>query len=591
MSANSASRPALVLDVYVGFPSYGGNGGIASEVPDIRNWWAETLLKMKSDPRVGTVTAETISDTPVTMVRNRFVANARKAGAHLLLMVDSDQNPLIWQNDPEKKQKPFWDVAFDEIYQHYGKGPLVIGAPYCGPPGADELVYVFYWENDGNHGGDRKIKLEMYPRAIAAQMRGVQEVGALPTGLILYDLRAFDLIEPSPLPREQVIDDLLEGKITKVQALAALEPGWFKYEWRSNQATEKASTEDVQNTRDISLAGMDKLGYNPLRCAWDCWVGHWKPWCVGKPDYYGVRDIAATFRRSVLEDRDKQVEAVDLGEVPAALAVKVQVAGGKAEPTAQQADIPANSQQWQLNFDKLYEIASRVKTPNAHVQAIVTLARIARKRFSNKDQFRHPRYLEVGCWIGETAKQVAREIEFVTLIDPLTGNPNDITSGIVKEVGGPEVMSSLLRMNYISMWGFNCWYGKVTEIKQQFRLIDSSGLGTFELIFLDANHDYEEVLADIQAAIPLLSCTGYLAIHDFATHQFPGVEKAVVEVMNMHHDLIARVFHFDQNGGIFVFARPAVGAPKGESEYTRFGKTYEEWRDSDDRSVHVSLDG
>ena len=157
--------------------------------------------------------------------------------------------------------------ALPSYPKHYGKGPLVIGAPYCGPPNGGENVYVFYWDNLGSRGTETAFKLEQYPRMIAAKMSGIQECAALPTGMILYDLRCFDLIEPSKLTKDQALDQFKEGKLTKAQTLAALSEGFFHYEWKNGYASEKASTEDVQNTRDISLAGQLKLGYNPVRCA------------------------------------------------------------------------------------------------------------------------------------------------------------------------------------------------------------------------------------------------------------------------------------------------------------------------------------
>lgn len=303
------AAPPLKLDIFVGFPSYGGNGGVASEHPDIREWWVETVLKMKADPRIGQVYPRTESDTPICMVRNKFVLQARAASAHLLLMVDSDQSPN--KHKGEAWFKPFWDVAFDEIYNHYQKGPLVVGAPYCGPPGAGENVYVFQFENDGIRGDETPIRLEMYNRNEAARMTGVSPVAALPTGLILYDMRLFDLTEPSKFTHEQVLEQYHAGTMTKAQALSSLKGSWFHYEWKDCYQAEKASTEDVVSTRDLAFAASVQLGYNPLRCAWDSWIGHWKPWNVGKPGFYPVESAAANLRRSVelnLSNRENIVE-------------------------------------------------------------------------------------------------------------------------------------------------------------------------------------------------------------------------------------------------------------------------------------------
>lgn len=290
-------RPALVLDVMICHFPYGGNGGIATEVPAIRKWEVQTVLKAKKDPRVGEIRSIDIADTPITMTRNRAVRIAQEWGAHVLIMIDSDQNPLRHANEPW--HKPFWDVAFDELYNHYQKGPLVIGAPYCGPP-PYENVYLFQFESNMSGIGDEtEIQMQQFNRPQAAAMTGVGEVAALPTGLTMWDMRIFDIVKPSGKMRRQVLEELVEGKLTIKQALRELSEGWFYYEWKDGYADEKASTEDVASTRDIGMVIQDQLGYNPLRCAWDSWIGHIKPWDVGKPLQYNVDNVARTFRAVV----------------------------------------------------------------------------------------------------------------------------------------------------------------------------------------------------------------------------------------------------------------------------------------------------
>lgn len=303
------------LDVFFAFPAYGGNGGISSEVPDIRKWMCSILMGMKHDDRIGKITDLTVGDTPITMVRNRFVVEARKVNADVLIMVDSDMNPMKHAREPEFKE--FFSSSFDFLYEHYDKGPCVIGAPYCGPPGGigSQNMYVFEWQNYGDWGADTPFSLEQVPRAMAARMRGIQEAAALPTGLIMYDMRAFELIEPSGMTRSDVLDELIEGKITKKEALKKLNEGWFYYEWSDSTASGKSSTEDVTNTRDISLAGQAKLGYNPVYCNWDSPAGHWKPWCVsGRPYIHDPEKVAASFREGIeaseyFEPRDRAVDA------------------------------------------------------------------------------------------------------------------------------------------------------------------------------------------------------------------------------------------------------------------------------------------
>ena len=284
--------------------------------PDVTRWMLETVAKMKADPRIDHVCVDFEADTPVTMVRNNYVVKAREAKCDFLLMVDSDQSPDKHRDD--ENFQPFWDVAFNAAYDHYENGPLVIGAPYCGPP-PESPAYVFYFDNEVEGGDETMFRLSMYPRQIAAQMRGIQECAALPTGLILCDMRAFELIEPDPRSKREVLEDFKDGKLDIDTALRSMSDGWFYYEWKDGTASKKASTEDVAFSRDVALAGIAKLGYNPLRCAWDSWIGHHKPMNIGKPEPFGIEQIGNTFKRAVLGNYSLEDKRVMVDASPATL--------------------------------------------------------------------------------------------------------------------------------------------------------------------------------------------------------------------------------------------------------------------------------
>ena len=299
---------ATKLNVLICFPSYGGNGGIDSEHPHIREWAIETILKMKNDPRIGEVWMRTIGDTPITMVRNRFFTIAQELGAHLIMSVDSDQSPNKHAGEPGFK--PFWETAFNFIYENYGKGPRMVMAPYVGPA---ENIYLFRWRgkrNDGIHG---EFSLEQYTREEAEILTGIQEVAAGPTGLYLMDMRLLELIEPCRLPKREILERIHSGSMSIEDGLWALREGYCYYEWKDQRADQKASTEDVTLTRDISLAGLETLGYNPLFCAWDSWIGHWKPRNFGKPQHFSVENVGASLRRAVLQNRMANEVQMDLG--------------------------------------------------------------------------------------------------------------------------------------------------------------------------------------------------------------------------------------------------------------------------------------
>ena len=264
--------------------SYGGNGGISSEVPDIREWMTPLVAEASRDPRIENIRIWNLADTPITMTRNRAVLQAREYGVDVLVMIDSDMKP-----DCEPGGKPFFPTSFTFLYDHYDKGPCVIGAPYCGPPPM-ECVYVFEWRNMQTDNPNPDFQLKMYERSQAVKLSGIQECAALPTGLIMYDMRAFELTEP------------------KTEA----DKPWYYYEFPDKYQAEKASTEDVTQTRDLSLVGTQKLGYNPVFCNWDSWAGHWKPKCVGKPQFIEAKHISEKLKQSWEANFDSTVKIVDL---------------------------------------------------------------------------------------------------------------------------------------------------------------------------------------------------------------------------------------------------------------------------------------
>jgi hypothetical protein len=231
-------------------------GGFSTH-PDVSDWVTETVVKMREDPRIGPGNIKTWrrSDTPITMGRNQACLVAEQCGMDYLVMIDSDMCPDL----PYPEAKPFWESSFEFALQH--DGPCLIAAPYCGPP-PNEMVYVFYHENQQSEHPNPDFQITAYSRAEASRLRGILRAAALPTGLILIDVRA---LRKLPHPR-------------------------FYYEWKNDgprctvcgnrhggPQVEKASTEDVAFSRDCHTAGI------PLYCNWDAWAGHYKLKLVGRP--------------------------------------------------------------------------------------------------------------------------------------------------------------------------------------------------------------------------------------------------------------------------------------------------------------------
>lgn len=289
------------LSCFLAFFSYGGHSGMPAEHPSCREFVVQMQSQMRNDPRIDRIEMETFSDTPVTMTRNLAIKKARENGCDLIVFFDADQDFMLHAHEPW--YKPFFKEAFDAIYAHYDKGPLVIAAPYTGGANNGQNIFFFQWRNKGLMGEETSFSLEQFSREEAAQMSGIHEVAALPTGLIMFDTRIFDVLDEGRLSREQALDQYKEGKITRAEALRFLSDGYFYYEWTDETASKKASTEDVTATRDISLVGQMKLGYNPLRVACDSWIGHVKPYTTGRPKLFTTEQVGAVLQRAVLGGR------------------------------------------------------------------------------------------------------------------------------------------------------------------------------------------------------------------------------------------------------------------------------------------------
>lgn len=277
--------PKAKLNLAFAFFSYAGNGGASAIDPSIRTWWGDTLKWCKADERIGEITEFDLSDTPITLTRNKAVLTARQAVADVLVMVDNDNRPDLYVGK-DSLAKPFIQSSFDFLWSRYQQGKLsCIAAPYCGPP-PHECVYVFEyanWESGAPKEPFEPYKLQMISRQHAAIMSGIHPAPAVATGLLMTDMRCFELTEPK----------------------VAGDKPWFYYEYRDIYESEKGSTEDVTFSRNLALTAEATLGYNPVHVNWDAWAGHMKPKCVGKPLPLATDNVHQNLRRSILEGRQR----------------------------------------------------------------------------------------------------------------------------------------------------------------------------------------------------------------------------------------------------------------------------------------------
>jgi hypothetical protein len=242
---------------------------------DCVTWLMGLPGEAKKTPGVLDFGTQVYSDTPIYMTRNLAVWEAQQEKVDYLLMVDSDIVPdylvgvaaearpfwrTAWnfmmnrrtREQHIKRQHPDWDLA--QVLAQVP--PATVAAPYCGPP-PGEAVFVFRWENFESEAPLEQFRLAMFDRDTAAVRGGIEEVAAVATGLIMYDLRVFDILSPP----------------------------WFRYEWTDRFWTQKASTEDVFQTRNTSQLRLPQI------CLWDCWARHMKTKSVGKPTRLSIDGV------------------------------------------------------------------------------------------------------------------------------------------------------------------------------------------------------------------------------------------------------------------------------------------------------------
>lgn len=251
---------------------YGG-----SESMESVDWMLKTTRQITDDRRFR-LFVNRVNDTPITMTRNQTMEDAKQQGMDFMLIVDSDMAPDC-EAAEDPAAKPFWKSSIEFMLKH--EGPCVVAAPYCGPP-PFENVYVFQWTRHETGTPDPQGELVQYTREQAACMAGIQEAAALPTGLMLIDLRALQCL-PFPYTYYE-----FKGDGPACQACGVRTPG---------PQAEKASTEDVTFTRDLSLAGV------PVYCNWDAWAGHIKRKIVRKPRPYTADAVAARMHKAISERR------------------------------------------------------------------------------------------------------------------------------------------------------------------------------------------------------------------------------------------------------------------------------------------------
>ena len=125
--------------------------------------------------------------------------------------------------------------------------------------------------------------------------------------------------------------------------------------------------------------------------------------------------------------------------------------------------------------------------------------------------------LEIGAYKGLSAWGMAHTADHVTSVDTFRACDNGQDQ--------QEQFTTLNEYDRVTAQFSNVVRVPVSS-EQAIDLIP----GDFDMIFLDAMHDYENVKADILRWWPRVRPGGVMALHDYGHWDFPGVQQAADEV-------------------------------------------------------------
>jgi len=504
-----ATKRQLNVVLY-GFP-YGGNSGVQIEHTPVARWRERVAIEAMQDSRIEQYLSDDLCDTPIPMTRNKAVLMARKMGADVLVMIDSDMSPDVHcdQNSPrdyDPTARPFFKTAFDFLYAHYDRGPVCLMAPYGGK-GDYENMFVFRWRGANNDLDDDAFGgLEQWTREECFGASGIHDVAAGATGLCMIDMRCFDWLEP------QTKDD----------------HAWFDYEWTDKYKSEKASTEDVFFTRNLALHGVAEHGYNPCKVLFDSWAGHNGFKVTKKPKLLTQEHITKRFVRAA--QRLGMKKQYDVGNVVTPLAKPAY------DATARGACRKAIES---LKNTTPAAIAAELEKMRPQLHTAADMAALAQLVVASRREDDVILAVEVGSMLGDSAKAVCAAAEqkiHLLCVDTWRGAETDFGRTVYDELGEDNVYSFFAQ---------NCSaeiHSGAIEPMRTSSLEAAEMLGLagrlFDIVFIDADHSYEGVKADIEAWLPLVREGGILCGHDFGTlgqandrEMFPGVRQAVTELL------------------------------------------------------------
>ncbi len=142
-------------------------------------------------------------------------------------------------------------------------------------------------------------------------------------------------------------------------------------------------------------------------------------------------------------------------------------------------------------------------------------------------------FVEVGCKEGRTTGHILANVpdSRVIAIDPWMAQ--EATADPTKETYADWDFSSI-EAEFWANVGEHCERCSMVRATsaEAWNHIPSSFRGLYDIVFIDALHDYEHVKQDIALWWPKVRIGGMFCLHDF-NHRWPGVERAIAEAFDL----------------------------------------------------------
>lgn len=142
--------------------------------------------------------------------------------------------------------------------------------------------------------------------------------------------------------------------------------------------------------------------------------------------------------------------------------------------------------------------------------------------------------VEVGCWRGRSTLVLASHLtprSRLYAVDTWAGVPDDPEQHDRLYADAGDVYADFRHNLRLPIASGRVLPLRMTSLEGAAVLKREEGLASVDFCFIDADHRYDAVRADILAYLPLMKAGGVIAGHDFNPATWPGVVQAVTELL------------------------------------------------------------